>query len=168
MQLWKRFLDLAVSNRLTFPDGTVIDAKVPRCVGAGSAKTLTREDGGRTILLDTAAGSTVTLPRATGSGAIYRFLVSALATSNSHIIKVGNTTDTMAGALVQMTDTTNGVLCWFAVAGTSDTITLNRSTTGSVTIGEHIEITDYAAGKFHVRGVLSGTGTEATPFSATV
>lgn len=139
-------------------------------VAAGASLTLTAEThAGRIINLDTAAGSTVTLPAATGSGNVYRFRVSVLATSSSHVIKVANASDAMEGGVVIAdTDTAGAAYSFFAVAGTSDTITLNRSTTGSVTIGEYIEVEDIAANRFAVRGVLSGTGTPLTPFSNTV
>lgn len=139
-------------------------------IAAGSALTLTAAThAGMLINLDTATGSTVTLPAATGSRNVYRFRVSALATSNSHIVKVANSSDAMEGfALVSDTDTSSAASMFMAVAGTSDTITLNRSTTGSVTIGETIEIEDVATNRFAVRAFLSGTGTVATPFSATV
>jgi hypothetical protein len=119
---------------------------------AGSTKTLTAADhGGRTILLDTAAGSTVTLPAASGSGVKFRFLVSVIATSNSHIIKVANASDTMTGMLMAVSDDAG-----FPV------------TTGSTVKGEWVELEDYAANKWAVKGMTAATGTEATPFSATV
>lgn len=140
-----------------------------KSVAGGSAISLTQNaHAGRLILLDTAAGTTVTLPQALGTGAVYRFKVSVLATSNSHVIKVGNTTDQIRGIAV-MTDTdTAGATISFAAAASDDTITLNRSTTGSVTIGEDIEIIDVSSGVFMVRANLAATGTPATPFSATV
>lgn len=139
-------------------------------VAAGSTLTLTAATGaGRTIALDTAAGSTVTLPAATGTGNLYRFVVTVLATSNSHIVKVANSSDAMQGWIISTlsgTPTTNNT--WFATAGTSDTITLNRTTTGSVTLGEWFEVRDIATNKFQVEGVISQSGSAATPFSATV
>lgn len=138
-------------------------------VAAGSTLTMTEElHAGTTVNLDTAAGSTVTLPASSGNGAIYRFRVSVLATSNQHIIKVANSSDAMEGIIVTGDDTTDSTAAFKATAGTSDTITLNRTTTGSVTVGEVIEIIDIAANRFLVRGTISNTGTPATPFSATV
>lgn len=143
-------------------------------VAAGSSLVMNQlAHAGRTILLDTAAGSTVTLPAATGSGLKYRFLVSALATSNNHIVRVANGTDAMIGQIfIQDTDTGNAVVAFAAVAGTSDTITLNRTTTGSVTVGEWIEIEDVrissTVNRYFVNGAVTCTGTPATPFSATV
>lgn len=137
-------------------------------LAAGSSRTLHQRDAGTIVNLDTAAGSTVILPAATGSGLKYRFRVSVLATSNSHIVKVANTSDSFDGFAFMRDDTSDNAVSFFAVAGTSDTITLNRTTTGSCVIGEYIEVEDIAANRFHVRAYLANTGTSATPFSATV
>lgn len=138
-------------------------------VAGGSSLTLTAATHhGKIILLDTAAGTTVTLPAATGSGARFRFVVSVLATSNSHKIQVvGN--DTMQGIILgSRVDSGNAVL-GFAAGATSDTITLNRTTTGSVSLGEWVEVVDIAADLWQVSGVLTATGAAfATPFSAAV
>lgn len=137
-------------------------------VAAGGTKTLTPNDSGATIKLDTSTGSVVTLPAATGSGVEFRFLVSALAASNSHVIQVANASDVMIGGIVIADTDSSGAASSFFAGATSDTITLNRSTTGSVSLGEWIEIEDVVANKWAVRGLLSGTGTVATPFSAAV
>lgn len=139
-----------------------------RYKAAGSTLTLTSADNNKTVKLDTAAGSVVTLPAASGSGVRFAFLVTVLATSNSHIVKVANASDAMQGYLASMSDNSNAGLIWFATAGTSDTITLNRTTTGSVTKGEMFTIEDIATNVWQVSGTTSSTGTEATPFSATV
>jgi len=123
---------------------------------------------GATIYLNRAAGSTVTLPAATGSGDEYTFMVSALATSNNHIVKVANATDVMAGTAITVDSDSAGTVRAWITAATSDTVTLNRSTTGSVTLGEFIHVKDIAAGKWAVHCVLSGSGDGATPFGATV
>lgn len=136
---------------------------------AGSALTMSEAThAGGVILLDTAAGSTVTLPASSGQGAKYTFIVSTVATSNSHIIKVANSSDAMQGHILSSDDTSDNAVAFAATAGTSDTITLNRTTTGSIVKGEHIEIIDLASNVFQVNGVISNTGTPATPFSATV
>ena len=141
---------------------------------AGSARTLTYADNRATVLLDTVTGSTVTLPAATGSGVRFRFLVSVIATSNSHIVKVANAADTMQGVinttLVGTPTTNNG---WVpvttgAVGGRGDTITLNRGTTGSATVGEWFDVEDIATATWQVNGQTTEVGAAATPFSATV
>lgn len=144
-------------------------ASTSNTAAAGSTLTVTRDAHlGKTILLDTAAGSTVTLPASNGGGDIYRFIVSVIATSNSHIVKVANATDTMQGLIFSRDDTSDAAVAFSATAGTSDTITLNRTTTGSVVKGEWLEVEDVSSGVFQVRGFIANTGTPATPFSATV
>lgn len=164
---------LAANNAYTFPEvggnGYVhIDAGG---VAGGATKTLVPDNSGTIVKLDTAAGTVVTLPAATGSGAKFKFIVTVLATSNSHKIQVANASDFFVGII----DTVNGstVTGWIAansgtVATNSDTITLNRSTTGSVSVGEWIEVEDVAANTWAVKGHTSASGTTATPFTAAV
>lgn len=136
-------------------------------IAAGGTETLTENDAGYTVALDTAAGSVVTLPTSTGNGATYKFLVTVTATSNSHVIKVGNATDEFRGFVFQSASEATAPNTWWA-ADNDDTITLNRSTTGLAAQGEYFEIVDAVAGVFFVRGYSQASGTEATPFSATV
>ena len=140
----------------------------PALVAAGATLAMTAAaHAGKTIALDTAAGSIVTLPASTGGGAVYKFLVTVTATSNSHIIKVANATDEFRGFVVQDADTATAPNIWWA-ADNDDTITLNRTTTGLAAQGEYFEIVDAVAGHFYVRGYSQASGSEATPFSATV
>lgn len=137
-------------------------------LSAGAARTLNRiNDNNKTVKLDTAAGSTVTLPPATGSGAKFKFVITTIATSNSHIVRVANASDTMVGLAFVSDDTSDNAVA-FAASGTNDTITLNRTTTGSVALGEYIECEDIAPNLWHVKAFLKCTGIPATPFSATV
>ena len=123
---------------------------------------------GKVIKLDTASGSVVTLPVPTGSGAIYIFVVKTLATSNSHVIKVADVNGVFRGVIQTIdTDTSDAVASW-GTTSTSDTITLNRSTTGSVYVGETLTIIDVASNVWGVTGWVAVTGSPATPFSTTV
>lgn len=156
------------------PVGTVA-ATNTSTVAAGATKTLTAADNGKVILLDTAAGSVVTLPAATGSGITYRFLVTVIATSNSHKVQVANATDFMIGIATTVSDDAPPTVKGFAaansgtVATNSDTITLNRTTTGSTVVGESFTLTDIVSATWQVRDFLTAsTGTEATPFTAAV
>ena len=116
------------------------------------------------------AACTFTLPAATGTGNVYKFIVGVVNTSN-YIIKVADATDTIDGQVIVTNDATAGgtasVISWPTVAA-SDTITLNGTTTGGVGIGDYIELTDLIANQYVVSGMLKASGTEATPFSATV
>lgn len=155
-------------------DGVRTLTGTDKMIAGGSTLTLTAAlHSGRIIKLDTAAGTTATLPAATGTGDIYRFLVTVIATSNSHVIKVANATDFFVGAIWGVSDDPATVKGWIAansgtVATNSDTVTLNRTTTGSVTVGEWIEVEDVATATFAIRGLITQTGTEATPFTAGV
>ena len=137
----------------------------------GAARTLNKDDAGKTIQLDTAAGTTITLPAALGTGDEFYFVTTVIATSNNHVIKVANATDVMNGA-VQCVDNADGTVTSFGTTGAttsrSDTITLNRTTQGSVHIGERICVKDVKAGHWSVWGVIIATGSEANPFSAAV
>lgn len=135
---------------------------------AAAALTLTpKKHGGSTILLShTGAASTVTLPPATGSGTRFKFIVAAVNTS-SHIIEVANSTDVFEGAAIMLADAGSTVV-GFESGASDDTLTLNGTTTGGAAIGDSVEVVDYASGKWHIEARLTGTGTEATPFSAAV
>jgi hypothetical protein len=105
---------------------------------------------------------TVTLPAATGSQAVYKFLVATTFTSNG-VIQVANATDVMNG-LASVGGATGSV---FSTLPASDTITMNGSTTGGLA-GSYIELVDISAGEWLVRAALIGSGSPATPFSAAV
>lgn len=140
-----------------------------RLVAAGATLTVTTAlHDNKTILLDTLAGSVCTLPAASGSGARFKFVVKAKATSNSHKIQVANSSDIIQGIISTIDTDTAGTVTGWAAGASDDTITLNRSTTGSAAIGEWVELEDIAANTWAVRGQLSNTGSGATPFSAAV
>jgi hypothetical protein len=118
------------------------------------------------LIFNRAAGTTATLPAATGSGFNYEFIVGTALTSNSNIIRVANSVDIMVGNAILLQDA-GDTMVGFETAGTSDTITFNGTTTGGVR-GARALVTDIAAGVYWVQVVSAATGTEATPFSATV
>ncbi len=128
--------------------------------------TATAADAGRTVVLDRAAGITVTLPAATGTGAVYRFFVKTTVTSNNTIIRVANSTDVMQGFAVVLQDA-GDTMVGFETAADSDTVTFNGNTTGGVR-GTLVDLIDVEAGLWSVNLRGAATGVEATPFSATV
>ena len=111
------------------------------------------------------AAVTFTLPAATGSGATYHFIVSVVNTSNYVIQVTGD--DTIDGSVILHQDSANTVVSFNTVAA-SDTITLNGTTKGGVSIGDELTLIDSLANQYTVKGVLTASGTEATPFSAAV
>lgn len=117
------------------------------------------------ITVNRAAGSTLTLPAATGSGAKFTIIVGTTVTSNNLIVQVtGN--DIMQGVAVNAADSGNTAVV-FETAADSDTITMNGTTTGGYK-GDRIELIDIGADTYQVNITGSATGSEATPFSAAV
>lgn len=116
--------------------------------------------------INAAAGLTLTLPAASGSGKTFMLLIGTTVTSNNVVIQVANASDTMAGLATLAQDSADTVVS-FETASTSDTITLNGSTKGGIK-GDVITLKDAQANLWLVQMSGSGTGTEATPFSAAV
>lgn len=129
---------------------------------------------GKVVVVNRAAGTTITLPAATGSGARYQIFIGLLVTSTNVILQVGNASDYMRGfAYVKSDDSATSANTYItANSGTpsteSDTITWNRTTTGACIVGDYIEVIDIAANVWAVETENNATGTEATPFSAAV
>lgn len=144
--------------------GFITGADVVAASVTSASLAVTSDYNGEIIPLNRAAGQAVTLPAATGSQAQYSFFIGTTITSNSTTIKVANATDVMVGSASVSTSGTAGV---FPCQSTFDTITLNGSTTGGVA-GSYITVTDIVSGYWLVSAALNGSGTAATPFSATV
>lgn len=125
---------------------------------------------GKTLLLTSLTGHTITLPPTAGSGTRLRFITRIAATSGSNIIKVQNSLDVMIGSL-DISIAAGGALSSFQAHPTlngADIITMNRTTTGGAIAGDTIEMEDIALGFWAIRGVLMGTAAPATPFTAGV
>lgn len=140
----------------------------PSGLVSATAATLTvtaAKHAGKLIALNRATGVAVTLPAATGSGNRYDFIVgTANSGGNSTIKVVGD--DVMTGVAMMAADggnTING----FETAADSDTITLDGSTFGGLK-GDRVTLIDFAADTWSVEMRGAATGSEASPFSATV
>lgn len=132
-----------------------------------ASKTLTGSDSGTVITANAAAGMTLTLPAASGSGRVYDIIVGTTVTSNNLIVQVANASDVMTGQALFASDNAADAAISFETASTSDTITMNGSTKGGIK-GDRIRLQDVAANLWAVQVIGSATGTEATPFSAAV
>lgn len=132
-----------------------------------ASTTLAREVHANTLInIAIASGCTITLPASAGTGDMYRFFVRTTVTSNNDIIKVANSTDVIQGTVdMGSSGTVVGIIA--GTTTTSDTITMNGTTTGGI-IGSYIELTDASTGFWQLSGGLVFSGTVATPFSATV
>jgi hypothetical protein len=127
------------------------------------------EHGNRVCLLGEVGGNalvTLTLPAATGSGLMFKFIVSVVNTSN-YVIQVPDASHTLEGVIMGCNDSADTVSGWESAAA-SDTITLNGSTQGGAAIGDYVELIDMGTNLWHVHGFVTQTGIEATPFSAAV
>ena len=94
-------------------------------------------------------------------------IINSITNTGDLVVQVANATDVMTGmATIVDTDSSDNME-GFMTASTSDTITLNGSTTGGVTHAR-IECTVLASGKYAVEVFTGGTGNLATPFSAAV
>jgi hypothetical protein len=127
------------------------------------------EHAGRTLLLGEPGGNallTLTLPAASGTGNVYKFIVTVNNTSNYKIQVVGD--DTIDGIMLYLDEDGTAITGYPTVAA-SDTITLNGGTTGGI-IGDYLELIDIAADQWHVRGVMrvAAGANPATPFTAAV
>jgi len=117
---------------------------------------------GRIVTLNRAAGITVTMPAATGSGNRYRFIVGTTVTSNQYRFDVtGN--DAYFGNIFGAQDGGATVEAWEAAAD-SDRIDLDGSTKGGIK-GDYLEFVDIATDTWFVCGKIAQTGTQATPFT---
>lgn len=118
---------------------------------------------GHTLVLGGAGSSrTMTLPAATGTGNTYMFIVGAVNTSNYVIQKAGS--DTIKGGLVFASDNALNAELGFETTGAS-IVTLNGTTKGGAAVGDYVVFQDIAAGIWVIRGQVTESGSEATPFS---
>lgn len=124
----------------------------------------------RTLLMGASgAALTFTLPAATGSGNKFRFVVSVVNTSN-YLIKASAGTMLFTGNIVGASSTdsaTDAARTWTAGAS-DDSLLLNGTTRGGVSKGDWIELEDCSATQWAVRGFITQSGSEATPFENTV
>jgi hypothetical protein len=165
--------DLTYVNDLTATAAEVnrvadVSGRVVSATGATLTVTEALHDS-KTILLNRAGGIAITLPAATASGMRLRFVVGTVSTTGYVISSVVGT-DLMEGIIIGASTTdsaTDAARTWLSGA-TDDTITLNGTTTGGAAVGDWIELEDLSATGWYVRGMVTQSGTEATPFSDAV
>lgn len=145
--------------------GLVAGAPMPPVAG-GAASTLTFLNAGNINLLNVAAGTTFTLPAATGSGVSYKFVVSTTASSNAHKILAASSADFITGRATGAT-----------AAGATLQFSANPAATHSIQMpfagtqpsggfsGDWFTFTDIAANLWEVQGQYQAGTTATTPFS---
>lgn len=122
------------------------------------------------LIVNAVGGATLTLPPATGSGAMFYIYIGQTLTGGTFVVRVANSSDFMRGAAYTVGAAAGSFLTanTGTVATESDTITFNRGTTGLGTIGDYIEVNDMAPNVWAVEAEYASSGTAATPFSAAV
>lgn len=130
-----------------------------------AATTLNRVTHGDNIVnVNNTTGFTITLPASTGKGDVYELFYVATIGSGSGIVQVANSTDIMQGVVHLTTDIAGTSM---PTAATTDTITMNGTTTGGVK-GTWLRFADASSGIWRLDGGIVCTSTEASPFSAAV
>lgn len=156
--------DTNVNGRASHFSGLAIKPRT----ATSAAITVSDKDAGKSFITDVATAQTFTLPAATGTGDVFKFVIGVTATADK-VIQVANSTDEFLGTLVNCDTDTGDALVGFnaAPADNFDTVTLNGTTTGGLG-GDIITITDIASGVFLIEGLVNGNGAVATPFSSAV
>jgi hypothetical protein len=130
-----------------------------RVVPIAAATTLTLQ-GHEGRICYVSGTTTITLPPALGTGAKYT-VVHADAAQAVTIDADG--TDVFNGVLGQVGADASAVN-WAATTQTK--YVTNGTTTGGVNVGDWIEMIDVLAGVWFIKGAISQSGAEATPFAA--
>lgn len=133
---------------------------------AGATLAVTAAMAGSTILLNTAAGSVVTLPAATGTGRIYRFVVTTTTTSGAHKILAASSSDFLNGILTG--ENAGTAKCFASAAATNHSLQMpfSGSQPSGGFIGDWFEIIDVATNLWQVMGMYQAGTTPTTPFSS--
>lgn len=126
----------------------------------------TKDHANKVVSLGIVGAQTLTLPKSLGDGTTFTIYMPVTATGNK-VIKVADSVDAFQGGSVNLPSANGAVTYFQSVAGTSDTLTMNGTTTGGIR-GSEVTFTSVAAGVWDVESVLITSGTAATPFSATV
>lgn len=135
---------------------------------AGATLSLIAANSDTTILLNTAAGSVVTMPAALGTGNIYKFVVTTTTTSGAHKILAASSSDFLIGNAVG--STAAGATLKFSSTSASTNHSIQMPFAGTQPsgglIGDWYEFTDIAAGLWEVKGMYTAGTVATTPFSA--
>jgi hypothetical protein len=173
---------------VNYPDGTTLDncvigATTPKAgtfttltstsrtplapQASGATLTVTAAMAGKSILLNTAGGVTVTMPAATGTGAVYKFIVTATTTATAIKILAASTSDYLNGIAIGFTGSTAKVFASAAATNHAIQMPFAGSQPSGGFIGDVITYTDVAANLWNVEVVYQAGTTPTTPFSAT-
>lgn len=111
--------------------------------------------------INSAAGIALTLPAATGTGNVYRFIIGTSITSLTTTITAAGS-DKFYGTILQSKAAT--AVANYNATGSSSIITMDGSTRGGL-VGDEIVLVDVGSAKWALKAVIQGTGVIATPLS---
>lgn len=141
----------------------IVAPRIGKILGSSGNTTVTAANSGYTYLFDTAAGITYTLP-APVIGATYTFVVTTSVTSSNHKVITNAGTVLLQGTILGATTTAT---MFESVVGSSNiSVTMNGTTTGGL-VGTDLTFRCLSATLWQVTGNNFGSGSPATPFSAT-
>lgn len=130
-----------------------------------AATTLTIQQSGALVLMDAAAGYTITLPAPT-IGAYFEFLQTVTQTSGTQKIATGAATIFLLGEVLTFTTATASPAGFAFDGSTHIAYTSNGTTSGGI-IGTRIKVEALSATVWAITGVVVGSGTIVTPASTT-
>lgn len=149
------------AKTLTSP---IITGPVP--VACGATCTLGNGNIRATTLLNQAAGSTVTLPGATGTGNIYRLMISVATTSAAEKVLTNPTTDTIIGTAIGENGGTAKIFVGNASTYHSIQMPFAGTQPSGGFIGDSVVCTDVATAIWQCNIQYQGGATPTTPYSA--
>ena len=136
-------------------------AAARQVIALTAARTLAIKESGSLVLLDAAAGFTVTLP-APVVGAFYEFLVTTTVTSSNAKIITDAATTFLLGEVLTYTTATASPAGFAFNGSTHVACTMNGTTTGAIA-GTRIRVEAITSTVWAITGTVVGSGTIATP-----
>jgi hypothetical protein len=149
------------------PDGSLLKGVARQVIsGQGATRTLLPGESGALCLFDRAAGIVYTLPAPTTQdiGCYFDFATTVTITSNAAKVITDAATTFLVGGVNVYIATSATTIGATANGTTIRAISSNGTTTGGV-IGDAYRVTLVSSTLWQISGLLSGSGTVATPFA---
>lgn len=158
--------DTLTNKTLTAPtvNNPIITGPAPVAVGSSLAVTSANSNG--TLLLNTAAGSTATLPAASGTGNRYNFIVTTTTTSGKHAVLAASVSDFINGIAIGQNGGTAKIFSSAAATNHSIQMPFTGTQPSGGFIGDTISCTDVAANLWNCSITYQAGTTPTTPFSS--
>lgn len=143
------------------PNLSIHRAAARQIISLAAARTLTVKESGALVLLDAAAGFTVTLPPPT-VGAFFEFMTTVTVTSGTSKVITDAATTFLLGEVLTYTTATASPAGFAFNGSTHVAIGMNGTTTGGI-IGTRFKVEALSSTVWAITGVVVGSGTIATP-----